>query len=286
MIIDGKTIAQDILTRVTSEVNELKKQGVSPTLAVVLVGDDPASLAYIKQKQKAADTAGIILQLNHLEKATIDDLQELIRICNDDSSIHGLIVQRPLPTSLGDVSTILDSVLPDKDVDGFLPNSPFEVPVAEAVGEILKRVKSQVSDISLEKLKETEFIQWLQEQSIVVIGRGSTAGAPILHYFEKLHCAASQIHSQTTNPNSILKDASVIVSCVGKERVVSKYAIKKGAILISVGIWRDTTGKLRGDYEEADIADIAFAYTPTPGGVGPVNVACLMQNVVKACKMG
>lgn len=269
MKIDGKALADTILSQLATKVTNLKKRGITPTLAVILVGDNPASIAYIKQKQKAAEKIGAGLVFSHQTSAiSKNELQKLVDQYNNDPTIHGLIIQRPIPQELGDVSTILDSVKPAKDVDGFLPNSPFDVPVAAAIGEILQNAKCQMLNAQF-----------------VVIGRGETAGQPILQYLKKQHCTASVIHSKTPNPTELMKQADVIISCVGKKRVVTRKMIKRDAILISVGIWRDEEGKLHGDYEEQDIADIASFYTPTPGGVGPVNVACLMQNLIKACNM-
>lgn len=269
MKIDGKAIAERTLDKLTLEVSLLKDRGIIPTLAVILVGDNPASLAYIKQKQKAAERIGanIVFRAESLELSK-EQLELLIAKYNNDSTIQGLIVQRPLPKILGDVSDILLTVKADKDVDGFLPNSPYSVPVALAV---------------LEMLRSTG-IQNLIKKRVVVIGRGETAGKPIAVLLAKLGYKVTVVHSQTSNPNEIMKSADIIVSCVGKERVITSDIMKPGAILISVGIWRDQAGKLRGDYDEEDIGRIASFYTPTPGGVGPVNVACLMQNLVLAAK--
>ena len=128
------------------------------------------------------------------------------------------------------------------------------------------------------------FEEWLQKQKIVIIGRGETAGKPIAEAFAKQQCATSIIHSTTPNPKKIMKSAGILISCVGKERVITPDAVKSGAILISVGLWRAGDGKLHGDYEEEDIKNIASFYTPTPGGVGPLNIASLMQNLVRAAQ--
>lgn len=250
-IINGKEIASNILTTLTGEVTQLKQKGIVPTLAVIQIGDNPASLAYIKQKQKAAETIGAKILMSN----TLSDVSRF----NNDSSVHGVIIQRPVPVSIDTYQ-----VSREKDVDGFEENSPFDVPVALATCEILKQIHADLS------------------KNIVIIGRGETAGKPIFEYFQKLHCTTSQIFSTTQNSNEILKYADIIISCVGKQNIVTHDFLKPGVILISVGIWRDEAGKLHGDYEESDIADIASSYTPTPGGVGPINVACLMQNLVKA----
>lgn len=273
MLIDGKAIADTILTTLTKDVETLKDSGINPTLAVILVGDDPASLTYIKQKQKAADAIGANVVFSHLpaqagQSSDIrpEKLQEIITTFNSDKNIHGVIIQRPV--SLKNINPILHSVLLSKDVDGFLPNSPYNVPVALAVHEILKFIHID-----------------FHNKHVVVIGRGETAGKPIATHFTKLGCNPTVIHSTTPNTKELMKSADIIVSCVGKERVVTSDDIKQGVILISVGIWRDSEGKLHGDYDETDIQNKASYYTPTPKGVGPVNVACLMQNLVKACML-
>lgn len=280
MLLDGKALADDILTSLTGEVGTLIAGGIQPTLAVILVGDDPASLAYIRQKQKAAERIGANLIFDHQTSSlTGGGLYNLIAKYNSDPAVHGLIVQRPIPKEVGKVDDVLAKVQQAKDVDGFLPDSPFDVPVALAVGEILKAIFSSTPE------KSADYVTWLKKQHIAVVGRGETAGRPIAAYLEKQECATSIIHSQTPNTAGILKNADIVISCVGKERVVTCDNIKPGATLISVGIWRDASGKLRGDYDQADIEGIAGWYTPTPGGVGPVNVACLMKNLVKACTM-
>ncbi len=258
MKIDGKAIARGILESLRIQVSALKQQGVTPTLAVIQVGDDPGSTAYIRQKQKAAEQIGAKLILSHqLSAVSPQTLQNILQQYNDDQSVHGIIVQRPLPEALR-----AEGIRLSKDVDGFLPNSPYPVPVASAVLTMLgDRIHSK---------------------KIVVVGRGETAGKPIADALIKRGYDVSIIHSQTPNPDEITKTADIIISCVGKPNVVRRDNIKTGAFLVSVGLFRDSEGRLHGDYEEDEIKDIAAFYTPTPGGVGPVNVACLMANLVKA----
>ncbi|MBP9814579.1 bifunctional 5,10-methylenetetrahydrofolate dehydrogenase/5,10-methenyltetrahydrofolate cyclohydrolase [Candidatus Woesebacteria bacterium] len=279
MIIDGKAISANMLASLAQKVVSAKTRGITPCMAVILVGDDPASLAYIKQKQKAAETIGATVIFDHQPSTiTKEQLGMLIAKYNYDDSIHGLIVQRPIPTSLGDVSLLLESIAPTKDIDGFLPNSSFEVPVALAVGECLKEVYR--ATITSQSYDDANYRLWLKEKNIVVIGRGTTAGGPIFHYFQSLDCATSQVSSQTPDPDSLTQVADIVISCVGKPHIVTSNNCKKDAILISVGIWRDEFGKLHGDYEPSEIENHVAWYTPTPGGVGPVNVACLMQNLL------
>ncbi len=284
MIIDGKKIADDILSRLTTEATTLKTYGIIPTLAVIQVGDDPASLAYIRQKQKAADRIGAKIILSH-QPSDINKIQlkALVDQFNGDPHVHGLIIQRPIPPGLGDVSTILDSVTPRKDVDGFVNNSLFEVPVAAAVLACIQVAYAHIQALHPEQ--KNPFDIWLKTQCAAVIGRGDTAGKPIFTSLSARGCATSVIHSQTADPDTLVKKMVLVVSCVGKERVVTRQMVTRDTILIGVGIWRDSDGKLHGDYDEEEIKDIVAFYTPTPGGVGPVNVACLMQNLVKACTL-
>lgn len=275
-MIDGKALADTLLSILTTDVIKLKSQGITPTLAVILVGNNPGSLSYIKQKQKIAVRIGAHVIFHHQPSSISDQqLQSIIKKFNVDPNVHGLIVQRPVPRELGDVTDILNTVNPQKDVDGFTPNSPFPVPVAQAVMTIL----NHLSDLASQGLS---LQGWTKNKNIFVIGRGETSGKPIAELLQKKDCKVQIVHSHTPQPTVILKTADVIISCVGKPNIVTKDMIKPGVILMSVGIWRDDNGKLHGDYEEDDIKDIASFYTPTPGGVGPVNVACLMQNLIKA----
>ncbi len=282
MIIDGRATSAKLLATLAEKVTAAKTRGIVPCMAVILVGDDPASLAYIKQKQKAADTIGASVIFDH-QSSTIskDALANLIKKYNNDPQVHGLIVQRPIPTQIGDVSKLLDCISPAKDIDGFLPNTSYIVPVSSAVGECLKEIYRTETKEPLAS-NESSYLSWIREKNVVVIGRGTTAGGPIYRYFQSLNCATSQISSQTPDPELVMKQADVIVSCVGKPHIVTAQNSKAGAILISVGIWRDDAGKLHGDYEVSEIEHHVSWYTPTPGGVGPINVACLMQNLLKA----
>jgi methylenetetrahydrofolate dehydrogenase (NADP+)/methenyltetrahydrofolate cyclohydrolase len=209
-------------------------------------------------------------------------LEKTIDHYNKDKKVHGLIVQRPIPTFVGVVGDILNSVSLAKDVDGFIPHSPFEVPVAVAIIKILEHIHKQLKTANLIQMN---FKPWLNSQKIAVVGRGSTAGTPIASTLSRYNCTTSIIHTKTSHPASILKTATVIISCVGKEHIIKRNNISRGVILISVGLSRGRDGKLHGDYNDETIKPIASFYTPTPGGVGPVNIACLMSNLVDATLM-
>lgn len=276
MKIDGKALANDILSNLKAKVSALKEKGVTPKMVVILVGNDPASASYVRQKEKAATAIGADLQImKYADSVSQETITEAIKSLNSDPTVHGIIVQLPLPPHF-DVS-IDRSVDPKKDVDGFVPHSKFEVPIALATEKILNAMYAK-------QPQNGAFNQWLKRQHIVVIGRGETGGKPIASSFRKEAYDVSVIHSQTPEGEKqrLLNHADIVISCVGKPGIVQKEYIKKGAILISVGIWRDTNGIFHGDYEEDDIKDIASFYTPTPKGIGPVNVACLMENLVTA----
>lgn len=267
MKIDGRRIAEGILASLKKDVNLLKEKDVTPTLAIILVGDDPASVSFIRQKRIAAEKIGANLTSDQLPISTTTKvLKERMENYNKDPDIHGIIIQRPLPKDSPIDRNILLTVSPQKDVDGFVPNSSFHAPVADAVFTLLEKIHTTAKD-----------------KNIVIIGRGETAGTPIarLSFQKGFHPAI--IHSKTPNPEHILKEADIIISCVGKQAIVRKEFLKPGVILIGVGMHREEDGTLHGDYEENEIAPVASYFTPTPGGVGPVNVACLMKNLLRAC---
>jgi methylenetetrahydrofolate dehydrogenase (NADP+)/methenyltetrahydrofolate cyclohydrolase len=283
MVINGKLLAEKITNRVKARVDELHSKNIYPGMTIIQIGDDPGSNSYIRQKQIAADLTGIKVNHIHLpDSTTIEQLAGEINQANLNPTVNGIIVQRPVPIHLNQPE-ILNRVNPDKDIDGFTPGSKFTVPVARAVGEILAEIYKQTYSIGTEITDNNpEYINWLQTKNFCIIGRGETAGKPIAGYLQRFNCATSIINSQTQNRAGIIKAADVVVSCVGKPDIVKTQELKPGVILISVGIHRNALGKLQSDYNEAEIAGIASFYTPTPGGVGPVNVACLMDNLILA----
>lgn len=279
--IDGQAIAKKILDELTQDVETLKKaKKITPRMTVFLVGDNPASRSYIAQKQKAGQAIGAEVNLIELPVTiTEKELRDQIKKANDDSTVHGIIIQRPLPRETQVPPETLDKIALPKEIDGFVPNSPYTAPVALAVIAILEDIFYKHFNTP-----ELDLITWLRPQTIVVIGKGVTAGKPTADIFAKLSVPVIVIDRSTPNPDEILQKATIIVSCVGQPRYVKKSAISDGVILISVGVSR-MDGKLAGDYDVEEIQKKAQFYTPTPGGVGPINVACLMQNLVKACKI-
>lgn len=267
MKIDGKAIAQHILDDLKGRVATLKKKGATPHLVIILIGDDPASKAYVNQKELKVNVIGAKVTINQLPSTiTQAKLLATIQQYNNDNNIQGIIVQQPLPPHI-EGPTITSAIDPKKDVDGFHPQTKYEMPLAQAVIRILE-----------------EFASDFKQKGIVIIGKGETGGGPIMRKLRTLNIEPKIIDSKTINPELITKNADIIISAVGKPSIVTPDAIKKGVVLISVGLHKGKDGKLHGDYNEEEIKDIAAYYTPTPGGVGPVNVAMLLENLVRAAE--
>lgn len=291
MIINGKEIGATIFEDLRQRIEKL---GFSPHLHIITLTDDASSRAYVGQKVKKGEEIGARITVENLSISTAtDELVGKIKELNQDSSVHGIIVQRPMPDQINEES-IANAIDPNKDVDGFHPDSKFSPPIAEAVLEILRKgvasagdphrvpaVSARTSDGG-EARQNPEFIEWLKTKKIAVVGRGVTAGGPIIRTLEKFGAKPEVISSQTTNRKEILKNSDIVISAVGKSDVIKEKDLKQGVILIGVGMFRGVDGKFHSDYEEEDIKNIASYYTPTPGGVGPVNVAMLLSNLIKA----
>lgn len=271
MVIYGQLIAKDIYKRLKPIILSLKAKNIIPTLAIILVGNDLPSKVYVGRKKKRGEALGIKVYVNK-NPANISEqkLFTIIKNYNNDPNIHGIIVQLPLPHSLSE-EKIINTISKEKDVDGFLENSPFANPLSKAVEYVLNTIKSHNLPLR----------EWLKDKKIVVVGRGRTAGEPIYKSLSKMSKNIVQLTSKSENPDQKIKEADIIITCVGKKNIINKKNLKKGAVLIGTGLHKEN-GKLKGDYCEAEIKEIASYYTPTPEGMGPVNVACLLENVVKA----
>ncbi len=275
MIIYGKPIAEKINSTLLKKISSLKQNNTIPKLAIILIGDNPQSHIYVKEKVKKAAHLGILTKvITYNSDTKIATILTKISELNTNKDIHGIIVQLPLPKGF-DANLITGAVSDKKDVDGFKENSRFSSPIAIAVIEILKTIA---------KIEKISFKEFILKKSFCILGKGKTAGEPIAAKLKKLKVHISVIDSKTKNSNSITRTADVIISCVGKPKIVTTNKIKKGVILISAGITK-TDGKIMGDYDEQDINSKAAYYTPTPRGIGPVNVTCLLQNVVTAAAL-
>jgi methylenetetrahydrofolate dehydrogenase (NADP+) / methenyltetrahydrofolate cyclohydrolase len=279
MKIDGKKIAKTILENLKEKIVKLSRENIIPTAAIIIVGNDQASAAYIKQKIINAELIGAkTIIKNFLPDTPALIIINAIQNYNADKSIHGIVVQQPLPTQINS-KEIISVVDPGKDIDGFLPNSHFQAPIAMAVLKVLEKVHMATPGVEL------RFIEWLKNKKIVIIGKGETGGKPVIQMFEKMKIPFTVIDSKTENPEKITKKADIIISATGKENIIKPQMIRKDAVLIGIGISRGKSAKLMGDYDQNEIKNIASFYTPTPGGVGPINVAMLLKNLVRAAEI-
>ena len=292
MEINGKEIASKIFERLKRRVKKLRKKDIVPYLAVILIGNDPASISYVNQKEIRGKRIGVKITVKNLSKDVKENkLLAIIQKLNNNHNVHGIIAQRPLPPQI-DSNKISQAIDPKKDVDGFHPNSKFQSPIALAVLGILEQVyqgSPPRSDFVPPRrwpngLLRGEFRRWLSYQKIVVLGKGETGGKPVIDMLKKMGIQPLVIDSKTKEPMKLTKKADIIISAVGKPNVIKPEMIKKGVILIGVGLHKEEDGKLHGDYEEEKIKNIASFYTPTPGGVGPLNVAMLLENLVSAAE--
>ena len=276
-ILDGKQIAKEYRQGLQEQVEALKERGFTPKLSVILVGNDGASQSYVKSKKKAAEKIGMISEIAHLDESTSEEdvLNEVDRLNNDDS-VSGILVQVPLPKQVSE-QKVLESINPDKDVDGFHPSNIGKLYIDEqtfvpctplGIMEILKH-----ADINLEG------------KHAVVIGRSHIVGQPVSKLLLQQNATVTILHSRSKDMSKHLKDADVIVSAVGKPGLVTKDVVKEGAVIIDVGNTPDENGKLKGDVEYEEVKEIAGAITPVPGGVGPLTITMVLNNTLIAEKM-
>lgn len=276
-VLDGKQIAKEYRQGLQEQVESLKERGFTPKLSVILVGNDGASQSYVKSKKKAAEKIGMISEIVHLDESTSEEdvLKELDRLNNDDS-VSGILVQVPLPEQVSE-QKVLESINPDKDVDGFHPSNIGKLYIDEqtfvpctplGIMEILKH-----ADINLEG------------KHAVVIGRSHIVGQPVSKLLLQKNATVTILHSRSKDMSKHLKDADVIVSAVGKPGLVTKDVVKEGAVIIDVGNTPDENGKLKGDVEYEKVKEIAGAITPVPGGVGPLTITMVLNNTLIAEKM-
>lgn len=269
MRIDGKQLAEEVILEMQQEVDAAKKAGITPKIAIITLGSEEAWKAYVGQKLKLANRLGIDAELINLQDASQDELLAKLDELNNDPLVHGIIAQRPFPKHI-DNEKIINAVVKSKDIDGFREDSQFEVPVWLAVKKVLEYVHGQVGP-------KEDFLSWLRQQNVVVVGQGITAGKPTKKALEELGVTPQIIQRETKSPEKILKTADIVIAAVGKT-VIKASDLKQGVVLVGVGLHRGEDGKLKGDYE--NIEDVASFYTPSPGGIGPINLAFLFKNLL------
>ena len=273
MKINGKLLADQMQISLLQRAQDLKNHSITPKIAIITLGDEESWSTYVGAKLRLAEKLGINAELINLKDSDEKTLLATIDELNNDTSCNGLIVQRPFPQKY-DREKIIYAIKKEKDIDGFRSDSPFAVPVWLAVEEIITHIEKL--------LDATEIHNSPIRQAISVIGKGETAGKPIINGLKKIGLFPKIIDSSTKDRKEILKKSKIIISAVGKENVVDPEFLSQGVILIGVGIHRNADGKLAGDYDEAQIEHVASFYTPTPGGIGPLNLAYLFQNLLSA----
>ncbi|MDO5520342.1 MAG: bifunctional methylenetetrahydrofolate dehydrogenase/methenyltetrahydrofolate cyclohydrolase FolD [bacterium] len=276
-IIDGKKISAAIKEELKVKVEELKKQNIEITLAVIQVGNDPASCVYVRNKKKACEFIGIKSLSYELEETTTEEeLIKLVEELNERDDVNGILVQLPLPKHI-DEDKIIMTISPKKDVDGFHPMNVGALNIGQpgfvsctpaGVIQLLKR-----SNIDIEG------------KECVVIGRSNIVGKPMGALLLKENGTVTICHSRTKDLKEVTKRADILVVAIGKPRFITKDYVKEGAVIIDVGMHRGEDNKLCGDVDYNDVADHVSAITPVPGGVGPMTIAMLMNNCVESINL-
>ena len=276
VIIDGKKLAKKIREELKKECDELKEKNIYPKLAVIMVGDNPASKVYVKNKSKACDEIGIKYEEYLLkEDTTQDELIELIEKLNENKEINGILLQSPIPAHLN-INQAFKSITYLKDVDGFTPSSIGKLSIGEDTF-------ISCTPYGVIKMFEEYDID-LTGKNVVILGRSNIVGKPLIQCCLNKNATVTVCHSKTKDLEEYTKRADILISAIGKSKFVKQKMVKDGAVVIDVGINRGEDGKLTGDVDFENVEKKASYITPVPGGVGPMTIAMLMNNVIKATK--
>jgi methylenetetrahydrofolate dehydrogenase (NADP+) / methenyltetrahydrofolate cyclohydrolase len=275
-LIDGKQIAKEIRAELKKEVSQLTEEGLKPGLAVILVGNNPASETYVRSKIRASEEIGIHSRLIRMEETIQEEeLLNQVKELNEDPDIHGILVQLPLPAHI-DPDKVIATISPSKDVDGFSPVNMGKMMIGQngllpctpyGIMQLFKR-----TGISLEG------------KHAVVVGRSNIVGKPMAMLLQQANATVTLCHSKTADLAHHTRQADILVAAVGRGEMITKEFVKPGAVVIDVGMNRNEAGKLVGDVNFEEVAPVCSAITPVPGGVGPMTVAMLMKNTVTAAK--
>ncbi|MGK4107641.1 bifunctional methylenetetrahydrofolate dehydrogenase/methenyltetrahydrofolate cyclohydrolase [Enterococcus cecorum] len=275
-LLNGKELAQKLQQEMTQEVTALKEKGLQPGLAVILVGEDPASQVYVRNKERAANNIGMYSVVYRLPETTSEAyLIAKIEELNQDDKIHGILVQLPLPKHINE-DLVLDTIAPEKDVDGFHPmnlgnlfaGKPTMIPCTPA--GIMELIKLSGLDLA--------------GKNAVIIGRSNIVGKPMAHLLLQANATVTICHSKTKDLPKVAKQADVLVVAIGRANFVTADFVKEGAVVIDVGINRDENNKLTGDVKFDEVAPLTSYITPVPGGVGPMTITMLMRQTIDAAK--
>lgn len=275
-IISGKRISEQIRENIAKEVQILTEKGCRPGLAVVLVGEDPASQVYVRNKEKACHELGFYSEVHRLSPATSqEELLSLVDNLNRQENIHGILVQLPLPKQIHEKS-VIDAIAPEKDVDGFHPVNVGNLMIGD--DSLLPCTPAGV----IELIKRTGVS--IEGKHAVVIGRSNIVGKPVSLLLQRENATVTMCHSRTANMAEIARQGDILVVAIGRAQMIDGSYVKPGAIVIDVGMNRLDNGKLAGDVDYESAKEIAGFITPVPGGVGPMTITMLMQNTLLASK--
>ena len=276
-ILDGKAISAELRGTIAQRVARLREKGVTPGLAVILVGADPASQIYVRNKSVGCDQVGIhSVTINLPETTTQDELEKLIARLNADDTIHGILVQLPLPEHI-DEQKVIYSISPLKDVDAFHPINVGKIMIGDydflpcTPAGVMELIDSTGTD--------------LDGKNCVVVGRSNIVGKPMAMLLLHRNATVAICHSHTKNLKEVCAAADVLVSAVGRAHFITADMVKEGAVVIDVGMNHDENGKLCGDVEFAEVEPKASFITPVPGGVGPMTITMLMKNTLRAAEL-
>ncbi len=275
-LIDGKKISQEIRKGLEKEVAELTAKGMKPGLAVILVGDNPASRTYVTSKQKSCRAIGMeSVLIEYPSEVSENELLNKIRELNADDSIHGILVQLPIPPHISETK-VIETISPEKDVDGFHPIN------------IGKMMTGQDTFLPCTPFGVMEMLKYIgitpEGKHAVIIGRSNIVGKPMGQLLLNENATVTYCHSRTSDLKSFTKQADILVAAVGRAKMVKAEHIKQGAVVIDVGMNKDENGKLCGDVDFEDVKDQASYVTPVPGGVGPMTITMLLYNTVKSAQ--
>lgn len=275
-IIDGKALAKKIRMELKEEVEKLKKKNIFPKLAVIMVGEDKASKVYVRNKSKACEEIGVEYEEFLLKDDTkMEDLLNLIEELNNRPDINGILLQSPIPKHL-DINKAFNKIDYRKDVDGFNPVNVGKLVIGEDCF-------ISCTPFGVMKMLEEYGIE-IEGKNAVVVGRSNIVGKPLAQCLLKKNATVTICHSRTKNIHEITNNADILVAALGKPKYIKENMVKEGAVVIDIGINRGDDGKLVGDVDFENVSKNASYITPVPGGVGPMTIAMLMNNVVKAAK--
>ncbi len=277
MKVSGKEVAEAILKKLE---NEIQEKNLKPGLAIILAGQDPSSRIYVTNKIKAAQRIGVDAKLYEFTEDQKDKLLEKLDQLNKDSSVHGIIIQHPVYPSWN-YDELLEKLDSKKDVDGFKIDSPYLGATALAIWEMLTAFAFK------EGFSKTD--EFLKDKNIVVVGQGRTAGGPFVKLLKEKGFNPEVVVKETENPDPIIKSGDVVVSATGAKHVINKDNLKQGAYVIGVGVGKeniDGEDKIYGDLKEDEVSEVAKLYCPTIGGIGPLTIVSLLENVIESAKGG